>query len=156
MSIPIFKKNDGVVSQEQKPLSVNDLSDIVPAMERLSERVRTRIREEMKRQKMSQRDIAGLLQWSQSRVAHILTGRVEIGVDDLAAFAFALGLSMPEVVRDRGMEFVAEMTPTELRLYERLRALGPDTQSAIMKLLNIPQADARRALPKPPPRRRTA
>lgn len=135
-------------------LQINNLPSILPAMQTLSERVRDRVREEMKRQKMSQRDIAGLLRWSQSRVAHILTGRVEMGVQDLEGFGFALGLSLPELVRDRGMEFCAEMTPTEFRFHERVRALTQEQRDAILTVVGIKRDDMRSASQPRPPRKR--
>jgi transcriptional regulator with XRE-family HTH domain len=96
-------------------------------MPRLSEQVRLRLREEMARQELSQRDVAGILTWSQSRVAHLLTGHVEMSIDDLAEFAQAVGVPPTEIIRDRGMEFCAEMSPTELRFLERMRQLTTDT-----------------------------
>ncbi len=119
-------------------------------MPRLSEQVRLRLREEMARHEMSQRDVAGILTWSQSRVAHLLTGHVEMSIDDLAEFAQAVGLSPTEVVRDRGMEFLAEMTPTEMRFLERMRQLTQTQRDGLMQLLNIAtttQAQERRAAP---------
>ena len=137
-----------VLSPKLNPLQNQGLSATLPQfMAKLAEAVRLRIREEMARKDMSQRDLAGLLDWSQSRVAHLLTGRVEISLDDLEGFGFALGLAPTELVRDRGLEFVTEMTPTELRLFERLRALGPDQRDAILTILNVQKNDTRRALP---------
>lgn len=103
----------------------------------LSEQIRLRIREEMERQELSQRDVANLLKWSQSKVAHVLNARVEMRVEDLEAFCFALNLPPTEAVRDRGMEFCAEMTPTELRILERIRQLQPAVLAAIMTLLDV-------------------
>lgn len=71
--------------------------------------------------KLSQRDVAQMLGWSHGRLAKILSGRVRLLVDDLAAISFALSLTPREVLRDRGLEFDAEMTPIELRILERLR-----------------------------------
>jgi len=105
-------------------------------MATLSEAVRVRLREEMTRRKLSQRDVAALLDWSQSKVAHQLTGRVEMSIDDLAAFCFALGIAVTEAVRDHGLEFCAEMTPTELRILERIRQV-PHVVDAIMTLLDV-------------------
>lgn len=113
---------------------------------RLSEAVRLRLREEMSKKQMSQRDVAGLLQWSQSRVAHLLTGRVELGVDELEGFAFALGLRVTELVRDRGMEFVTEMTPSELRLFEFIRTLTPDRLNAFYVFFALAQDNHRHAI----------
>jgi transcriptional regulator with XRE-family HTH domain len=124
-------------------------------MARRSEDVRRRLREEMARLKMSQRDVAGLLNWSQSKVAHQLTGRVEMSVDDLAAFCFALNLSVAEAVRDQGLEFVAELTPTELRLLERIRQLTPPEVDAVMTLLAVQTKTRRQARRAGPPPRKT-
>jgi transcriptional regulator with XRE-family HTH domain len=118
-------------------------------MARLSEQVRLRLREEMEKQKVSQRDLASLVGWSQSRVAHLLTGRVEMSIDDLAEMAFALSLSVLEAVRDRGLEFCAEMTPTEMRALDALRAIGQSRRDAILTLLDINLKEhERRASPK--------
>lgn len=102
-----------------------------------SDRARARIREEMAKKNLSQTDVANLLEWTQSRMSKILNGRTELGVDELSALCFALGLSMVECVRDHGLEFCADMTPTELRMLERLRELGTPIQTAIMSLLQV-------------------
>lgn len=106
-------------------------------MARLSEQVRLRLREEMDRLELSQRDVSNLVKWSQSKVAHQLTGRVEITVDDLAELCFALNLSVVEAVRDRGLEFCAEMTPTEMRVLERFRQLGPADVAAFLQIFRV-------------------
>lgn len=141
------------MSHDLNRLPVNTLSGIVRGMESLSARARTRIREEMQRLKLSQRDLAGILKWPQSKVAHLLTGRVGMLVDDLDGFSFALNLSATEIVRDRGMEFCAEMTPSELRIHERLRALPPERLAALMSLLDIKLVEPKRALPQKQPQR---
>lgn len=137
------------MSQLLRPLSVSQFSaSVCSLMPKLSEQVRLRIREEMERKDMSQRDVAGILDWSQSRVAHLLTGRVEMCVDDVQGFAFALGFLPTELVRDRGLEFCAEMTPTEFRLFERIRQLTPDQRQALMTIVNVTLVEPRRATAK--------
>ena len=106
-------------------------------MPRRSEDIRIRLRDEMSRQRLSQRDVAGMLGWSQSKVAHILTGHVEMNVDDLAEMCSVLRLSLTEAVRDRGLEFCADLTPTELRILERVRQLPSSLVDAFMLLLDI-------------------
>jgi len=126
------------LSQLVNPLCRNELGATVPIpMPKLSEQVRLKIREEMARLEMSQRDVAELLGWSQSRVAHLLNGRVEMSVDDLAEFAFILTIRPTEIIRDHGLEFCAEMTPTELRFLERLRQLPQTQKDAMMQLFHI-------------------
>lgn len=104
---------------------------------RLSDAVRERLREEMARQNLSQRDAAQLLNWSQSRIAKLLTGRIQLDIDDVEAFSTVLNVRPTELVRDRGLEFAAEMTPTELRVLERLRALPKPTYDAFITLLDL-------------------
>lgn len=101
----------------------------------------------MTRRTLSTRDVSDLLGgsargWSQSRVTKTLGGRVELGLEETAALAFALDLSLVEVVRDPGLEFCAEMQPSELRLLEKIRQLPPATWEALMTLLQIPSRSA--------------
>jgi transcriptional regulator with XRE-family HTH domain len=103
----------------------------------LSVRALRRIQEEMDREKVNQADIAGMLKWSQSRVSKLLNGKLELTVDALASLCFAVGILPTEAVRDHGMEFCAEMSPTELRFLERLRQLTPDMRDAYMKTMAV-------------------
>jgi len=101
----------------------------------LNTRARERLRDEKAKRKLSENDIAGMLQWTQSRVAQKLSGRTDITLNELEALCFALSLSPTEAVRDRGLEFVAEMTPTELRTLERLRQMAPADRDAFFHLV---------------------
>jgi len=109
----------------------------------------------------TQRDVAGLTGWSQSRIAKVLSGRTAIDIDELGEFCAAIGLSLVETVRDPGMEFVADLAPLELRVLERFRAIDPKLQEAVLTILNVkkPTAPQRYAtdpnkkhgrLPRPP------
>lgn len=137
------------MSQPLNPLPWQEFWDTVRApMARLSEQVRSRLRDEMAAKKMSQRDVAGIVGWSQSKVAHILNGRVELGVDDLAEFCFGLGLQVTEAVRDRGLEFCAEMTPGEMRLLELWRKMSQAERDAYFQIMGGKgRSEPRRALP---------
>ena len=64
------------------PLRTKQLSETIPAM-RLSERVRERLRDEKTRRHFSEREIAQLIDWSQSKVAQKLAGRTPITLDEL-------------------------------------------------------------------------
>jgi transcriptional regulator with XRE-family HTH domain len=99
----------------------------------------------MARQRLSQRDVAGILKWSQSRVAHCLTGRVELTVDDLERLAFAVSVSPLELVRDQGLEFVADLTPSELRFLHALRAKPQNERDAFFTIAQVSRDDGRRA-----------
>jgi transcriptional regulator with XRE-family HTH domain len=101
----------------------------------LSERVRRRLRDEMAAKNLNQADVAGRLQWTQSRVSKLLNGKVDLRLEDVEALCFSVDISIVEVVRDHGLEFCAEMSPSELRILERLRQLPPQVVEALMMLL---------------------
>ena len=107
---------------------------------RLNDQVRERLREEIARKDYSQRDLAELLQWSQSKVAKLLNGRVELSLNDLEAFCTILTLRPTEAVRDKGLEFCREMTPTDFRLFQEL-GRNSRLRDALLILANI-QPDA--------------
>lgn len=86
---------------------------------------------------LTQRDVAGLTGWSQSRVAKVLNGRTAVDVDELGEFCAAVELSPVETIRDPGLEFVADLTPYELRMLERFRAIDPKLQEAVATILNV-------------------
>jgi hypothetical protein len=110
----------------------------------VSQRVRARVRDELAHRKISQRVAAERLEqytaepWSQSKVHKILTGEVELKVDDLAALARVLDLSLADVMREPGREFVADLTPSELRLIE---AVGekPRILPALLEIVGEPE-----------------
>jgi transcriptional regulator with XRE-family HTH domain len=102
-----------------------------------SDKARMRIREEMARKHLSQRDVAGILDWSQSRVSKNLNAKIELGLDDLEALCFAVGIRLTEAVRDHGLEFCAEMTPTELRVIEKIRSFTPQKLEAALYMFDM-------------------
>lgn len=132
------------MSQAVNPLPTQDLSDMIRSAmaETLNERVRRRLKEEKERRDLSERDLSGILNWSQSRVAQKLGGRTPITLDELEALCFGLSLLPSEAVRDRGLEFCAEMTPTELRALEALRSATEATRGAILTLLHVKSTTA--------------
>lgn len=101
-----------------------------------ADRAIVRIREEMTARNLSQRDLAERLRCSQGRIAKLLNGRVAIRVNDLDELAMAVGLPLAEVIRDRGLEFYAEMTPTEVRMIEQLRR-RPHMLQGVLLMLEI-------------------
>ena len=127
-------------------------------METLAETIRRRIRDEMRRQKLSQRDLATRLTWTQSRVGKILTGNTALSVDDLGAMCSALQISLVEVVRDPRLEFVADISPYELRVLERFRDVELALQDAVAVILQVKKPTSDRLgkapklgrLPRPP------
>jgi transcriptional regulator with XRE-family HTH domain len=105
-------------------------------------RALARIRDAMKAQGVSQRALAERLNCSQGRVAKILKGRIRLTVEDLEEVAAAVGLQLVETIRNRGVEFFAELTPTELRVIELMRE-HPHIQRAFADLLDAAVTSAR-------------
>lgn len=110
-----------------------------------------RIREEMAVRNITQDDLAAALNCSQGRIAKILKGGTNLRVNDLDAIAQRCGIALSEAVRDRGLEFYAEMTPTELRLLEMMRQ-RPGLLQGVMMILRL--QGAVREAPKGTPHRR--
>jgi transcriptional regulator with XRE-family HTH domain len=114
----------------------------------VADRAVLRIREEMAERKVSQRELADRLECSQGRVAKLLNGGVQLRVNDMALLATAVGITPVEALRDRGLEFFAELTPSEVRILERLRRRPNALQGALLMLgLDEPKtkpADAKR------------
>jgi transcriptional regulator with XRE-family HTH domain len=127
----------------------------------LADNARARIREEMERKKITVRELAQLLEWSPARTGHLLTGNTVLGVDEMAELCRGVGLSPVEAIRDRGLEFMADMTPTLFRIMERLKQL-PAVQVGLMEVLDVkahtaPQgrhATSGRQSPRPKPTRK--
>lgn len=106
-------------------------------MPTMNDRVRDRLKEEAQKRKLSQRDLAGFLQWTLSKVSKKLNGYTMIDLNELEALCFAVGITPTEAVRDRGLEFCAEMTPTELRVLEQIRKLSKPTFDAYLQVLQV-------------------
>lgn len=100
---------------------------MLAGMQPVSRRIRQKLRDKLAHRKISQRALAARLyrttgeEWSQSKVHKILTGQVELKVDDLSLMAAEAGLSLVELVREPGRELVADMTPTEMRIVNAMR-----------------------------------
>lgn len=105
--------------------------------ESLADRVRARLRDEMHQRKLSQPDVGSLIQWTQSKVAQKLNARSHITLDELESLCFAVGIPPSEAVRDRGLEFCAEMAPHELRMLEQFRQQTQDLRDLILKVLKV-------------------
>jgi transcriptional regulator with XRE-family HTH domain len=128
------------------------------AVSRLNDQVRERLREEIARKGLSQRELADQLQWSQSRVAKLLTGRVELSLNDLEGFCIVLQLRPTEAVRDKGLEFCKELTPSTFRLFEQLERT-PRLLDAFLAIANIQPASApvlRRSVAASPAKKKSA
>lgn len=118
--------------------------------EGFAERVRLRLKAELDKKRptkgkpgLSQNGVAELLQWDASRISRLLSGEQEMTVEDLGALCFALGLHPSEAVRDQGLEFLAEMTPTELRVLMAIREATPNMRDGILQVLGVRSTTAR-------------
>lgn len=149
MSSTNLERMGAYLSHDVNPLKRGDLSANFLATMTLNDRVRERLRTEKDRLKLTERDIAGMINWGQSKVAQKLGGRTPITMNELESLCFAMSLAPTEAVRDPGLEFVTEMTPTELRMFERIRKMTADQRAALLVVLNVaPVLEPRRALPK--------
>lgn len=102
---------------------------------------------------MAQVDLANLLNWTPGKTSKILNANVPLLVDVLDDLCFATGITIVEAVRDHGLEFVADLTPTELRVLERFRQLKPQEQDAMLTVFAVnrnTRLQERRALPPRP------
>lgn len=117
---------------------------MISGMATLNDRVRERLRDEKDRLKLTREDLGTFCKWTPTKVSQKLNGVSPITVDEMEAFCFAMNLQPTEVVRDRGLEFVAEMTPTELRLLEIIRALPRQAFDGLLHFLQVQQGAEKR------------
>lgn len=111
-------------------------------MSRLADQVRTSLREEMSKRHISGRTIEQILGgpargWSRSQIQKVLSGGARVSIDFIEGMCFALGVSVVEIVRDRGLEFVADLTPLELRFLQVLRELDPQFRDSLFGVLDV-------------------
>ena len=123
----------------------------------VARRIRQRLKEEIKARGITQTDLGDALSkltrefWSQSKVGKVLNGHVGLQLDDLAAICEVIGISLAEAVRDRGLEFYAELTPSEVRIIEELRK-DPPAKQFVIDTLHIRQTRVENPAPTPRPR----
>ncbi len=103
----------------------------------LNTRVVERLKEEKDKRHLTFQDIAAFCGWNRTKVTKKFGEETALTLDEFEALCFAVNLSPTEAVRDRGLEFCAEMTPTELRRHERFRLLPKPTVDAIDHLLDV-------------------
>ncbi len=147
----MVKRNES----ESEPIAPTRVTAYVDAVT-ISERIVLRIKDEMDARDISQRDLAEILTrrtdevWTQSRVGKVLNLRVALRVEDVATVAAAVGLSLVEVVRDPGLEFYADMTPTELRLFQMLKRKPKSLDAVLQLVIGAPKPESDETLALPP------
>jgi hypothetical protein len=103
----------------------------------LNERARERLGEEKDKKHVTIADLAAWCRWTGSKVHQKLLGRSAMTLDEFDTLCHALDIRPTEVLRDRGLEFCAEMTPTEMRELEQLRRLPRHAREMIQMYLRI-------------------
>lgn len=107
-----------------------------------AERVRQKVIALMDERGYSQREMARRLERSQPWVAKVIRGPLKAGQDvrleDLDDVALALGVTAVELVRDHGLEFVANLTPSEMRMLQQIRKLPAHVIEAVRVLIDAP------------------
>lgn len=102
--------------------------------------IRLRLRDTLHARKISQQKLCELLTertgetWHIQRMSKLMNGRLNLRVEDLVLICKAAGISLVEIVREPGREFVSDVTPSELRLLEAIRD-HPQLVPAILQLL---------------------
>lgn len=89
--------------------------------------VRLRLRELLQTRGVSQTELTRRLTrasgetWLIDHVSKLLRGEIRLRVEDVVLMCEVAGVSLVELFREPGREFVADLTPTELRLIHALR-----------------------------------
>lgn len=99
-------------------------------------RVRERMRAWMETTQVGQREFAGDLQKSQVWLQKVLTGENHVRLKDLDEVAHAMRTTSSELVRSKEDRYQLELTPTEVRILEKLRR-RPEAFQAVAALLQI-------------------
>jgi transcriptional regulator with XRE-family HTH domain len=102
-------------------------------------RVRQRMKHWMDTTGVGQRDFSGDLHKSQIWLQKILKGENHVRLKDLDEVAQAMRTTASDLVRGDDERYQLELTPTEVRILERMRR-RPEAFTAIASLLGVPTA----------------
>lgn len=109
---PKIKRIDGYSFSEGLKEAV---ASVEYYQEGLLEEVSMRLQEEMKKQGVSRKDLAGMIGTSPSYITKVLRGHANLSLESLAKFAFALNLQVSPVLLPLGRKvgmYVMEHTRT--------------------------------------------
>lgn len=109
-------------------------------------RVRVRMQRWLETTGMGQREFAADLKKTQVWLQKILSGENHVRLKDLDDVAQAMRTTAAELVRGPEERYRLELTPTEVRILERLRH-RPEAYDAIAYLLRIPSVPSTQSLP---------
>lgn len=101
----------------------------------LNKRVVARLRDELHRRGKTYPEIAEYLGWGVTKVAFKFTGRTPLTLNELEQLCFAIGLQPTEAVREQGLEYVANMSPTELYVHQQYQLAPKPIAEAIVQIL---------------------
>lgn len=104
-----------------------------------AERVRERLNHWLAVTKLTQREFADTVKKSQVWVKKILHGEHEVRLADLDVVADAMRTTASELVRADDERYQLELSPTEVRVIEKLRR-KPDLFGAVCVICEIPAA----------------
>lgn len=105
-----------------------------------AERVRERMKHWLETTGLSQDEFVADLQKSQVWLQKVLKGENHVRLKDLDAVADAMRTTASELVRGTSERYQLELTPTEVRIVEKLRR-RPTAFNAVAELLQIPAAE---------------
>ena len=101
--------------------------------------LRLRLRQMLQDKGISQSRLCQLLTaatgepWLIQRMGKLLNGQILLRVEDLVLMARAADISLVEIVREPGKEFMADLTPSELKMIHTMRD-RPDVEPILSGL----------------------
>lgn len=109
-----------------------------------AERVRRRIAELLAERGWTQAALAAALGKTSPWMSQLLSGRLNLGLDELDAVALACGSTAVELVRDpEQFQYCADLTPSEMAMLRRYRKLGPSIRDALSLIVQAIEATDR-------------
>lgn len=102
-----------------------------------AERVRERLKHWLEITNLTQRELARTVKKSQVWVKHIVHGTNEVRLRDLDIIADAMRTTASELVRAEDERYQLELSPTEVRVIEKLRR-RPELFQAVCTICEIP------------------
>lgn len=104
--------------------------------------IRERLRVALGQRRLTQAELCARLTrrtgaiWHQQHMSKLLGGSNPMTLEQLVLICDVADLSMVDLVRQPGREFVADLTPSELRILELVRDV-PEATGHIVQLLSI-------------------
>lgn len=119
-----------------------------PTSDTPADRVRERMRQWLEMADLTQDEFAASMSKTQEWLAAILKGKNDPRLRDLDLIADAMRTSASELVRATSDRYQLELTPTEVRILEKLRR-KPDTLKGLLLLLDVGPGSAQERISVP-------